>query len=203
MWGKNRMPEFKDEEEVYDWIIENVTQNDVRYYPFLEEIAPLISFIYNKGISIEERNLPKIEKPSQEEINKIKEPQKYYKYIALKLIELENININKINFESTFQGRRVDVYVASDNKIILIECCSCGVPKVINYLENEDVELWIIKKGKFPWKDYVESEESRLIIFKRGENWKENYEKYKFYREARFKDIQEAYEKVIKEMYKK
>ena len=187
---------FKNQEEVYNWIFDNMVQNDPRYIPLAEEIMFPIYFIYDKGISIEEKSLPNIEEPSKEQLTKITGPQKYHKFIALKLLELEGIKKEETKIEFTFHGRRADVYAVKNDKEILVECCSCYVLKIIQYLENLNTELWIITSAE-------DTQAIKLFVLKRGKNWDECYGIYKRYKEEEFKRGREAYDKAINEMLNK
>lgn len=187
------MPQIKfdNKEEVYTWIQKFLVQEDYRYTAFPEEVIPLIFFIGNDAISIEEKYLPIIEKPQNSDLEKIKGPQKEYKYIASKLLDLEWINNDKIIYEFTFHGRIVDAYVNNEDKIILIECGSCYIPKVLEYLRQPKAEIWIITKGENIRQDNkLNSKNIRWFILKRGKNWDEFYKAHK---EKEFKEIREFY----------
>jgi len=183
---------FKDKEDVYDWIQNFLVQNDYRYVAFPEEITPLIHFIYNDAISVEKKPIPFIEKPQNKDLEKIKGPQKEHKYLALKLLDLECMGKNKAYYEFVFHGRIADIYVDNGGKTILIECGSCYTPKVLEYLEQQDTELWIITKGKEIWQDNkLNPKNLHWFILKRNKNWDECYERYKNYKGIEFKKMQE------------
>lgn len=145
-------------------------------------VGVLSFFLINNAIAIEEHRIPYIAEPSDEELRKIRGPQEYHKYIALQLLLLKNITREKIKYEHPIYGRKVDVYAKRGNKKILIECCSCSIKKIIEYLEETSVEIWIITDGYAPWdKELLKLGESQWFIFKRGPEWKGCYAGYQKY----------------------
>ncbi len=170
---------FSSPEESRDWIEKNVTQYDPRYLPDIETLNVLAYFLYKEAISIEELQIPNLPEPSNEQLSRITEPQRYYKYIALELLKLQKVKEEDIKFEFSIYGRRADVYTTSENREILIECCSCYIDKLIDYLEEENTELWIITEGYGPWdKMLPEKERSFCFILRRGKSWNKYYKIY-------------------------
>ena len=180
---------FKYPEEARDWVEQNVTQNDPRYLPDLETLNILAYFLYNRAVNVEEMIIPELSEPSNGQLDRISEPQKYYKYIALGLLKLQGIKEEDIKFEFPFYGRRVDVYANKNRKEILVECCSCYVQKIIQYLENDNTELWIITSRENVLENDPNSSGIKWFILKRGENWSENYNKYKNYRQKQLRKV--------------
>lgn len=186
---------FASPEEARGWIGQNITTNDSRYTPWIEEISILSNFLYNGVIAIEEVNIPCIEKPLNEKLNKIHGPQKYHKYIALELLKLEEFEEKDVFIEFNTYGRRPDVYATKDSRTVLVECCSCYVNKIIGYLEEKNAELWIITDGYGPWeKNVQESERSLFFKLRRGPNWNEYYPKYQKYLNLQMKQIKNPFD---------
>ena len=79
----------------------------------------------------------------------------------------------EIFFEREFLGSRPDIFAEKDDKSILVECCSCRVNKIINYLLDAD-EVWIITRGIPPWEPihYIK-DKMQWFIFKKGISWRE------------------------------
>ena len=74
---------FKTNREARAWILENIQQNDNRYSSGLEDTDPLVYFLRNNAIILEEKQLPEWLGPPREELNKLRGPQKEYKYIVI------------------------------------------------------------------------------------------------------------------------
>ena len=176
-------------------------KTDPRYEPFNEELGLIAHFIHEEGVNIKACEFPKIEEPHYEELRKIQGPQELHKYLFLQLLKLENVKKKTIRFEKWFVGRRVDIYATKDNKIILIECCSCYVPKIIQYLKEPKTEIWIITDGLGPWdKKFPKSEYSKWFILRRGLKWKELYEKYLRYKKIRLTETWKKVDALLEEI---
>lgn len=92
------------------------------------------------------------------------------------------------NKNTDFFGRIPDVLAKSkqQEKYVAGECKACEINKVIEYLTNKNVELWV-----FP-----EIANKTIFIFKRGENWKQFKSLYdSFYEKWIYNLKQEAFSK--------
>ena len=141
---------LKNQEEAYDWISNNLAQGDARYEPWEEERDWLTYFILNKAIIIEEREIPNLQESTYEEIRQIDGPQQNEKFIAIKLLELNGFDTEKIKTEYRLSGKRADVFARLGRRKVLVECCSLYTNKVIRYLEELNAELWVITSNDKP-----------------------------------------------------
>lgn len=112
------------------------------------------------------KNVEPIDVP-KEALAKIKPPQKMHKYLALKI--LEDFGGKLIGFERLISGGRVDILAKLDGKTIAIECGPCRVNKAIDYLRNDNTELWLISN----WLDAAQ-----FIRIQRGPNWDKELQKH-------------------------
>ncbi len=157
----------KTEKEALKIVYDILNQGDSRYNSPENEEA-LSKFILANAIELEEKIFPSINKP---ETNTNLFVQGEEKYISKQLLKLEGFQDNEIFFERLFLGSRADVLAESKNKIIAVECCSCRIDKIINYLNNVD-EVWIITKGLPPYENFHYSKSKmQWFVFKKGKNW--------------------------------
>ena len=163
-----------------------LNQGDSRYNDTKSEEV-LSSFLVNEVISLEKADLPKIKKPNKEEIIK-HFVQGEEKYIAKKLLELKGFKDNEVFYERSFLGFKPDVLVEKEGKVILVECCSCRVSKIIDYLSAAN-EVWILTYGEPPWKEKPLFNKMQWFIFKRGFRWDEVYNKFKQKQRGELKKI--------------
>jgi len=142
------------------------TDTDPRYIdPWNERV--LGSFIKLKAIIIEEKKIKKETKIKTEKLNLkgIKGPQKELKAIARHLLKDSGYRIAA--YERGFMGGIVDVLAKDKNgKTIAVECGPCRLTKAIDYLENPEAELWIVKKDRY-------------FKIKRGINWRNIHTAYR------------------------
>ena len=159
-------------EQALDLVYKILNQGDSRYNDSESEII-LARFILMEIVSLEENTIPEITLPEKIDSHKMGRVQIEEKYLAKLLLNKEGFNDDEIFFERMFLGSRSDVLGEKENKIIPIECCSCRVNKILDYL-SEVEEVWIITRA-------FSNEESRLFIFKRGPEWDKIliFEKYK------------------------
>jgi len=151
-------------------IVYNVlNQGDSRYNNTEEEVF-LSSSLVKKIVSLEEREIPKIQKPEERELKDIGKVQNKEKYVAKILLKQQRFQDNEIFFERAFLGLRPDIFVEKGNIKIIVECCSCSVGKILEYL-SEAKEVWVITRGEFPWEVPLINEKMQLFIFKKGSNW--------------------------------
>lgn len=139
-------------------------QGDSRYENFFN-CAIVAGFLDNKAVVIEEKSAP-------ESISSVKldendlifaiEPQREDKIEAIKL--LKSLGLDLEGAEIRFRGGVVDVLGRSKDKTIAIECGPCRVSKVVDYLECEDTELWLIQV------DFWQTR--KFFVVSRGPNWK-------------------------------
>lgn len=166
-------------------IYNTLNQGDSRYNA-PEDERILANFIINEAISLEEKKIPFIKEP--EKNSKISVVQETEKYIAKELLKLEDFKDNEIFFERSFLGSRADVLAEANNKIIAVECCSCRINKIIDYLLEAD-EVWVFTRGKPPWETVNYVEDMQWFIFKRGPKWDETFKEHE-------KQVQEELKKI-------
>lgn len=58
--------------------------------------------------------------------------------------------------------------------IVVVECCSCRVNKIIDYLLKAN-EVWVLTRGENPWEEKPLFEKMQWFIFKKGANWNNVY----------------------------
>ena len=159
----------KNIEEGMDIIYNILKQGDSRYNNTEGEVF-LSSSLVKQIVSLEEREIPKIEKPEERELNDIGRVQSKEKYVAKTLLKQQGFRDNEIFFERRFLGSRPDIFVEKEGIRIAVECCSCSVGKILEYL-SEVYEVWVLTRGEFPWEVPLIGERMRFFVFKRGLNW--------------------------------
>lgn len=147
-----------------------LNQGDSRYNDPENELI-LANFIIDEAISLEEREIPFIEDPKENGSMFQFEVQWAEKYIAKNLLKLDGFKDDEIFFERRFLGSQPDVMAESQNKIILVECCSCRISKMLSYLPEAE-EVWILTRGLLPYdKIPYLKEKMQWFIFRKGINW--------------------------------
>ena len=159
----------KTQEEAMEIVYDILNQGDSRYNNPKDEMI-LSSFIVNKTIDLEEREILSINKPNKEDFWLVKGVQKDEKYVAKHLLKQQGFNDNEIYFERMFLGSRPDIFAEKENRIIVVECCSCRIDKIWEYLSKAD-EVWILTRGENPWDTPIFNKKMQLFIFKKGANW--------------------------------
>ncbi len=188
----------KTRKEAVELVRQILNQGDDRYNSTNEEVI-LADFLIEGAISLEERAISLKEKPIEEGISKMKlEIQKEEKLVARELLKLEGFNDEEIFFEVRFLGSRPDVLAESPKKIIAVECCSCRVSKIINFLPQLD-EVWIITRGTTPWEtNILQRDKMQWFVFQKGPNWKESYVLYQDWISENIKKITSPYDLLMK-----
>jgi len=167
-------------EEIYPQTIEEATrlvyntlnQGDSRYNnPEAERTLAL--FILKKAISVKENPFPKLSEPKQEEISK-HFVQGWEKQIAKTLLKIRGFDDLQIFFEKRFLGSVPDVMAEKENLVVIVECCSCRVDKIIEYLSKVD-EVWVLTRGEKPWEERLLFEKMQWFIFQKSVNWNKIY----------------------------
>ena len=156
--------DIKGSEENVALVTDIFTQGDSRYYDSYE-INLVANFLDKEAIIIEKSKI--LEYPcTDKEISRMEPPQAYYKLQAKKRLESDGYKI--LGFELLLNGGRVDVLAKNEEKgeIVAVECCSCRVSKAIDYLEEDNVVLWIVSLSETG----LESELPFFIV-RRGVNW--------------------------------
>jgi len=153
-----------------------LVQGDSRYFdPYYMDIVAY--FITKGAINIEENTIPQIQEPKEKEIKKIREPQKFAKYIAYVLLKNEGFSDTEIFSEKYFGNNKPDVAAINNEKSIFIECFSCRVSKVLDYLA-QDKELWVLMAGAYPWDKNPLADYIRLFVFRKGPSWDSIFQEY-------------------------
>lgn len=157
-------------QEALDLVYNLLNQGDSRYNDPENERA-LAKFILSHAISLEEKEISQVKKPEQNDLIKIGSVQKEEKYLAKILLKQQGFKDNEIFFEARFYGSQADVLAESNERVIPVECCSCRIDKIIDYLLKTE-EVWVTTRGLPPWEKipYLK-EKMKLFIFKKGPNW--------------------------------
>ncbi len=160
-------------EEAADIVYNILNQGDSRYNSPEDELW-LADFIMHKAIILEEREIPKVDyKEKSGNFNPKLEIQGSQKLMAKKLLELEGYNNEEIQFEVAFRNSRPDVFAENSKKRVVVECCSCRINKIIDFL-SEIEEIWILTHGYEPWEELAKKNKSwkmQWFVFRKGENW--------------------------------
>ena len=171
----NIIKEYGTNKNTIDKIQNIFLQGDSRYSD-PEYEAMVSGFLDNNAISIEER---KIEKKIVN-TNNIKGPQKQMKATVIGI--LRNIGYKIISMERGFMGGIPDVLARKGDFFIAVECGPCNVRKAIDYLENDNTSLWIIRP---------ERNKYSLFVLSKSASWNTFYE---FYKKTQFERIREYVE---------
>lgn len=147
---------FKNIKEAQSILFNILNQGDSRYDDPREELI-LANFLLNGAISLEKRWVENVNNSE----SKVRGVQKNEKNFAKGILKKEGFLEEEIFLERMFNGSRVDVLAETNNKIILVECCSCRVDKIRNFLTKPNTEVWVIIRDEF----------SEIYLFKRGLNW--------------------------------
>jgi hypothetical protein len=162
----------KSEQEALKLVWDILNQGDSRYNDSESERI-LSKFIINRAVYLEEKEFPEIKEPAQGELGAIKGVQKIDKYIAKILLKKEDFKDSEIFFEREFLSSRPDVLGESEKKIVAVECCSCRIDKIIDYLSIAE-EVWVLTLGESPWEtNHYLKNKMQWFVFKKGENWGE------------------------------
>ena len=145
---------FYNIEEAQKAIFDILNQGDSRYDNPKEELV-LANFLLEGAISLEKT----INEDTR--LNKVRGIQANEKRFAMGVLKQEGFKEEEIFLEVMFQGSRVDVLAEKRDKIILVECCSCRVDKIRDFLTISNTEVWVI----------IRDELSEVYRFKRGLNW--------------------------------
>jgi hypothetical protein len=180
-------------EESRNLVYSVLNQGDSRYNDPYDEYL-LAAFLLHKSIIIEKREIPPIAKTPLINLALIKGPQEKEKYVATMLLKKEGFQDNEISFEQWIQGGKADVLAISKQKIIAVECCSCRVSKIIDYLseENADIEVWVFTRGSPPWETAV-LEKMEWFVFRKGRDFSFRLNKW---REIQGREIRKALDKM-------
>lgn len=173
--------------EAENYIFNILNQGDSRYNESNAEQI-LADFMLSKAILLEREDIPKFQKPSQEDLEKIKGVQKYEKYYIKKLLKEKGFKDKEILFESTFLNYHPDVLAESSKRIIVGECCSCKVSKIKDFLEAGAEEVWIIIREEVNW----------LFIFKKGKNWDQKLKEFEKNKTEEMKKIPSPLDNLMK-----
>lgn len=164
-------------------------QGDGRYDSIVDD-AIVAGFIDHQAIVVEKRSAPddlhKV-KVDKKLLRLIGLPQKDYKLGAAKLLIL--LGFDFVCTEVRFQGGFVDVLGKGKNKTIAIECGPCRISKAIEYLEEENVELWLIPL------DFWQNK--KFFVMARGPNWKNYFEFHENYKIKQLKSIKNPLEVIL------
>lgn len=160
----------KTSEEAKELIWDVLIQGDSRYISAWDQEV-LSVFLFDEAIILEKREIPDMPEPKEDDFYMMGNVQTTTKYIANILLKQNGFENNQIFFERTFMGGRTDVYAESENKIIAVECHSCRVSKIADYLSKDNTEVWVITLGSVPWDKNPVIERKEWFILKRGPNW--------------------------------
>lgn len=169
---------YRATDKTIDFVNDLFMQGDMRYTGVYDDIV-VAGFIDNNGIIVEEKVAPSgLEnvKLNENDLKLVREPQKDDKILTIQL--LKNLRFEVIGTEISFCGGKVDVLGRSRGKTIAIECRSCRINKAIDYLEQENTELWLIPVDFWQTK--------KFFVVSRGPNWN-NY--FKFHQNYNIKQL--------------
>ena len=186
--GKNKMIILsKNKEDAKDLVYNILNQGDSRYNdPEREET--LADFLLNLAIILEKKEIYFVEE-FNEKFEKFLEIQGNQKSIGKELLKIAGFKEQNIYFERRLMGYQPDIFAESEDKLVVVECCSCKIKKIIAFLEKVD-EIWILTKGYPPWENPKDkSEAMEWFVFRKGENWDKTLIQYK-------KEIYEAIKNV-------
>ena len=143
-----------------------------------------------EAISLEKIDIPPLEIKSEEgRTNYSLEVQGGEKIIGKHLLLKEGFKRENIYFERRFRNSVPDIFAEQEGKIILVECCSCRVSKVIDFLTKAD-EVWILTRGEPPWLNPLSKADTmEWFIFKKGINWSKTFSAYQSWM---FKEIKKV-----------
>jgi len=171
----------------YNFLDRSLVQGDSRYYD--PHLLQLISFFITKeAVNIEERQIGKVQEPKEEDIKKIEGPQKYAKYIMKLLLKQEGFTDTEIFTEINYGDNRPDLSALNEKKEVFVECFSCKLKKVLDYLAQKK-ELWVLVKGAYPWDKTPIQEPIQWLVFRKGPNWNSIYSSYKNNQLEKLKNI--------------
>lgn len=136
------------------------SQGDSRYFDSYSQTL-VASFLESDAICVEKCSIKFYRKFECEEFEKIDGPQENLKKIAIFWLKKNGFKI--IGFERWLAGGKVDILASKSNLTIAVECGPCRIDKPIDYLREENTELWIITNY---W-----GEGPALHTVRRGPNW--------------------------------
>jgi len=178
----NIIREYKTSDNTIKRVRSIFTQNDIRYSdPEYEAIVA--GFLDNNAISIEEKGLEK--RPVN--VSNIEGPQKEMKALIIDFLKQSGYKI--VSIERGFMGGIPDVLAKKGDLIVAVECGPCTIRKAIDYLENENTSLWIVRP---------EDEKYGLFIVSKSRSWNAFL---KFHRKNELKVHRKHMEGVWKEFY--
>ena len=163
-------------EEAMDLIYNILKQGDTRYND-TEAEDTLASFLINQAVSVEETDFPEIEESREGDLVK-HFVQGQEKYIAKVLLKMNGFKDSEIFFERRFNGSAPDVFAEREKSTVLVECCSCRVSKIIDFLSKTD-EVWILTLGENPWEEKPLFKKMQWFIFRKGPNWNDIYSDFR------------------------
>ena len=153
-----------------------LVQGDLRYLDTYS-MNILSYFIVQGAVLVEEREISQIDEPTNSNLEKIDKPQRLAKYIAFNLLKNEGFSNSEILFEKNVKGGKTDVAALSNEKKVFVECHSCRVNKVIDYL-SQNAELWVLTAGALPWEKQPLGPCKQWFVFIQGPNWKEVFKEF-------------------------
>ena len=168
----------KTEQEAITFVYNIINQGDSRYNNYESERI-LADFLIKEAILIEERTIPKID-ISKEDSAKTNpgKVQWSQKKLASQLLKKEGWKESEIYYERRFLGLQPDIMAESKNKLIIVECCSCRVHKIIDFLSESD-EVWILTLGQDQNEEFrYLKDKMQWFIFKKGKSWQEVFSSY-------------------------
>ncbi len=177
-------------DDAYSLVSKILIQGDMRYYDVDAEFE-LASFLLKHGVFLERRVLPVLKEPSLKDLQRhaVQGPEKY---VALMLLQSSGIKNKDIFFERHFYGSIPDVYARNDKSVILVECCSCRISKIIEYLSApETQEIWIITEGIGSWEPSGDAifQKMQWFVFTRGKMWNTMLSKFNNTKRKRLREI--------------
>lgn len=171
-------------EEAVKLVRNALCQGDSRYMDSESEKI-LAHFLVNNAVLLTEKKLSKEKTFIRENIHRV---QGYEKEIARSLLKEKGFSEKNIYLEKKYQGFVADVVAEKENFVVIVECCSCNISKIIYYLQEAD-EVWILTRGETPWEEKPFFEKMQWFIFRKGPCWKETFNKYQIKKIDKLKKI--------------
>lgn len=151
----DKINEYKATQDTITKVHDIFLQGDSRYSdPEYEAIVA--GFIDNDAITLREKTL----EIKNVDVNNIRGPQKEMKSIAIG--QLEGTGHEIVSIERGFMGGIPDVLARKGDSMIAVECGPCTIRKAVDYLENDNTSLWIIRPN---------NKQHELFIISKSSSW--------------------------------
>ena len=186
-----RSLELKTTDEARCLIDEVLKQGDTRYND-TEAEDTLALFLTDQAISIEEKDFPEIEESKEKDIVR-HFVQGQEKHIAKILLMKQGFKNSEIFFERRFNGSTPDVFAEKEGLTFLVECCSCRVSKIVDFLSKAD-EVCVLTLGENPWEEKPLFKKMQWFVFRKGPNWNKIYKDFRKRKTVELKKVKSPFD---------